>query len=1367
MLARRRVQGLVALLFLAAPCGAAPLELRGTVLGLAGDGLPAARVELRPLPTNFEAGRRLLAGLSTAEPAAATATDATGRFRLQAPGAGVWRVEIRSPGFVPLRYEPLVAVEDRELPPAILRRDVGAQVRVVSPVGDPVPAARVVAVSEADLPGGGGEDGWRPAPRSGWSDENGDLVLPRADGERLVLDLPGVAVSGPARAVTAGDPITLRVAASTSVEIEVRAPAGEPLAGVLVRGGSRARPLGVTGRDGRASLALADRGDVELRLVAADGRGERVVLPGSPGGDDDLRVVVLPPPRLLAGRVLDVASRRPLAGAVVWTGVDPGTWARTDAEGRYHLAVPEGRFWVQAEAAGYLPQAAGVEAAHPRRGRLPTLALGTAAEVRGRVVDGQGAPLAGALVEAYPARSDRRPFFRPDGADGRGRSDGRGRFAAGGLVPSIDYRLRVSRPGYAAVTLPFVAPGPPSVAPSLEVVLAAARPVFGRVVDLEGRAVAAARVVLGYDGRGTGRMPPVPRTVAPSSIECDQASQVSCTQTDADGYFEVAAIPVAEVALAVDRDGYAPVRVQGVQIPPGEGPADLGTLVLAPGATLAGRVLDPEGEPVAGAAVYLVRGAEAPDGEAQARLRHGRPAAVSDPAGAFLIRDLIPGQPLGLYVHADGRAPAWLPGVEAPAEAPLRVILRPALAVSGRVVDQAGGPLPNARVTLVWQEVLAGATRRVAVGPGVEREAITDRRGRFEIGGLLPGDATVEVYRKGFVPAPPREIRLIPGEGIAGVDFVLERGAAVEGRVTTRSGEPVAGARITAGRPSAVTDGDGAYRLEGVPLGPAALEAFHSARGRRVKRIDVEPGVNPLDWTLEDGVRVSGRVMDETGEPLAGATVRVDRRTAAGQRGVEVRSTADGSFELYPVTPGRYRLRVGKPGYAETVETLRVGQETVEDLEIFLLPGGILTGRIEGLDFHEMERVQVQAFDAAGRSWRGQVDYQGRYEVADLAPGHWQVEASLDGGHRQARGRVTLPDGNRRVELDLRFGGGLTLTGRVLFDGRPLDGTTVTLTGNQRSAQRTVATSYLGEFRFEDLEPGAYHLGLKNPRELLTHDRTLSLESDQEVVIDLTASRVAGRVVAAATGAGVSSALVSLRRLAREPGQEESLLATGTGIDGRFELSRVPPGLYRLSARRDGYSPVEEEVEVRAGVDLPALHLELAATEGLELVVRLASGQIPTLVHVQLLDASGRVVLTESRPLDGSGGGHLPTVPTGTWELLVGASGGAHRRFAVTVPGEKLEAILPLAGRLHVRVPELATSDLLATLQVMGSDNRPLQIMDMGGTLTHYWPLHAGSATLDGVPAGAWVVQVTATDGRVWSGPVATAAGMPSELVLD
>src|SRR5262245_21778844 len=88
-------------------------------------------------------------------------------------------------------------------------------------------------------------------------------------------------------------------------------------------------------------------------------------------------------------------------------------------------------------------------------------------------------------------------------------------------------------------------------------------------------------------------------------------------------------------------------------------------------------------------------------------------------------------------------------------------------ALAGRVVDQAGTPVPGATVTVI------------AIGTNGARTAITDDRGGYVVQGLAPGPYRVQVELTGFRPLTRDGVRLATGETVR-VDVQLNVGGVAE-----------------------------------------------------------------------------------------------------------------------------------------------------------------------------------------------------------------------------------------------------------------------------------------------------------------------------------------------------------------------------------------------------------------------------------------------------------------------------------------------------------------------------------------------------------------------------------------------------------
>ncbi len=400
-----------------------------------------------------------------------------------------------------------------------------------------------------------------------------------------------------------------------------------------------------------------------------------------------------------------------------------------------------------------------------------------AAEPRlsGRVLDAEHAPVASVRVR----------FAARDGAVLEAVTDAGGAFAL--ARPTSGGTLDVASPGWTSLFRPEfeAAPG------AREVVLVVARSLAlgGRVVDESGRALADVRVSV-----------PLPfglRTRFDAIL--DRASTVERqVTTGPDGRFELTDVPQLEgVELVSERPAH---RTDRRALPAFDDLALEIVLARLPddSSRLVGRVFDLNGEPVADAWVGL-----------------GRASVQSGPDGAFAL-ELADAQPVGtLRAVKAGHLPAELtraPGAAWPE--PLELVLGPEpLAISGRVVDARGEPVPGAEV---WTDEethfgfvpLPGGELSVRVGASVEGllrgdawtpRARTDVEGRFALHGLLERDYRVRAFDRArlllataTLAAGQREVELrLPDE---------ELRPRVAGRVTDLGGAPLVGAEVVLAR---------------------------------------------------------------------------------------------------------------------------------------------------------------------------------------------------------------------------------------------------------------------------------------------------------------------------------------------------------------------------------------------------------------------------------------------------------------------------------------------------------------------------------------------------------------------------------------
>lgn len=346
----------------------------------------------------------------------AFAGGADGELLIGPVAAGRVTLEIRAPGAAPRRLAGVVVTDGTETDAGdvTLAEGGGLAGTVVDERGDRVPGAEITVV--AWLHG-------RPRELEATSDADGSFSvdgLPTASRADLTVRKAGYREEELPRVPVGGEDVvvTLRRAGTLVLRVEDRR-TGEPVGGfraTALREGRRFRDPGQTvdGAEGEATFPDLRSGSYRVR-VDSPGHAPFVSdLLDVVEGDATEVEVALDRGHELAGTVRNAADGEPVPGAEVVARLADGIERRTvsDEEGLFRLAGLAG----QADL-------------HARRGdlRSPRLHLSRAAEhdevelvlraagrVEGFVLDGSGAPLAGAEIRAEG--EDRAVLSGPDGA---------------------------------------------------------------------------------------------------------------------------------------------------------------------------------------------------------------------------------------------------------------------------------------------------------------------------------------------------------------------------------------------------------------------------------------------------------------------------------------------------------------------------------------------------------------------------------------------------------------------------------------------------------------------------------------------------------------------------------------------------------------------------------------------------------------------------------------------------------------------------------------------------------------------------------------------------------------------------------------
>lgn len=1361
---------------LAADRDAGALRFGGRAVGEDHQPLAGAAIEVLPDLTSYEVGLLALEGDPLPGVLARASSDEEGFFHLRAPGAGVYRLRAAAEGFGPTDFRNLLASDGEQRGTLTLRPRREIEVRLTGPGGRPVEGALVLAA--ATVPQRfriQRRDGWRSLLfRGGRSGEDGRVTLTAAEGQvlRLAAVAPGLAPSEVVESEGDETAVTLELRSGRQRILEVRSPGGEPRAQALVRVGAMALPAGLTGEDGRFTAVVIPGEVLPVTVEAPGGLWARGTLSLPPEVEEGAMepppvVLELRPPLAAAGRVVAGPERAPLGGVRIWSRALPGVLAVSGRDGGYGLSLPgdlEEELDLEASVEGYLPATATLEAGALGRGSAPVFSLQPAAAVTGVVVDGEGRPVPEVLITA--ATEGRRGARRVPPRYARSAKDGRFRLTV--LSPDTLYTLEAVKTGFAPGREELLPLEEGQTREGLRLVLRRGLTAVGRVLDEEQQPVAGAQV----------RLAPLPEGgegISQLSARWRGAREARPVTSDEEGRFVVEDLAPGRFDLHVQAEGLAPALVPGVEIPDGEGPVDLGEVELEAGLSLEGRVVDSSGDPVAGVRVAATQMSVVRAAAGSAR--RAVPEAYTGAAGRFRVVGLRAGEPAQLTVEREGYATRRLPWVAIPPPEPLEIVLEPGSTVAGLVVGGDGEPVAGARVTAEAADAGPGSA------PASWRQsAVTDEEGRFEITDIAGGKLWLQAQARGLLPGEKVPVEVPSGGVLDNVRLTLEAGATVLGRVRSPDGEPVAGARIEVlagdrsfgrrsflSRSDTATDGDGRYRLEGVPTGPQSLAATQQDYARAVRDLDVRPGENRLDFELAAGWEVAGRVIDAAGAPVPGSAVTL--RPAEGSR-QETTSGPDGAFAFQGVAEGTWRLRAEKPGQGvgEVPQPLTVAGADLTGLEIRLEAGGRLLGRVLGLTLDELAEVQVFAHSPGQGMRLAQPDYEGAFVFEGLAAGDWRIAAM-----HPSRGQVMLEEpvtvtSGSEASVELEFpSGGLTLRGVVLRADEPVAGVMVSLSSPEKPFVGSTPTAHDGRFRFEGLEPGNYRLRVTSRfGASLHHEESLELTTDREVVVELASDVLEGRVIDDLELRPLAGVRVSL--VPAGEAQESLVLfrdETTTDATGAFRFAAVPPGSWRLEAVEPGYARAELQVEISEGVAPQAVEVRLSPAEGAVIQI-LAPAGLATAERVEVVasDAGGGVGLSGAFPVGEAGRVRLASLPDGVWKVRVWL-GDTVGTGTVRAPGPPVPIALVPGATLALSVPALEDSAALAHVEIRDAAGRLFQRPSFGGALLSRPSFVGGSVSVTGLPAGSWSVLVTAADGRLWSGSVTTASGAEAGLVLE
>ncbi|MEO8704724.1 MAG: carboxypeptidase-like regulatory domain-containing protein, partial [Kofleriaceae bacterium] len=451
--------------------------------------------------------------------------------------------------------------------------------------------------------------------------------LPPGDYEVSASAIDHEPAAAPAKLAAGGETkiALVLVAGGKTLAGTVTDVSGGPISGVRIDAaklGGMARPSSAiatttTGADGKYAVTVSE-GQLFVAARSADYAPQtRYVEVGPSGATADFALV---PGGVIEGVVLDEKSKQPVAGAIVEARRDSPAMMLAEAGGNRMTANADGKF----RFTGLRPGVFELDAHHEAlRSRTPTtiglgvaeqatevqLLVGASSVIRGKVVDDSEQPVANATVVTMGERT----------ADATTATDGT--FTLAGVSPGKHMLL---------------ARGDDHVAAGMT-------PVELKDKDLDGVIV---RVQRGFKIRGHVE----PRQIAEVALEPDESAgggrpmmmvMNAPDTTREDGVFELGPALAGKAKLAAR----CPSGDQGsLEIVVAAGMAEV-IVKVTPGGTIAGRVVDGDNKPVAGATVMAAPAA--PDKTERTTIVNGMVTSgiqgITGANGSYELKGVAPG----------------------------------------------------------------------------------------------------------------------------------------------------------------------------------------------------------------------------------------------------------------------------------------------------------------------------------------------------------------------------------------------------------------------------------------------------------------------------------------------------------------------------------------------------------------------------------------------------------------------------------------------------------------------------------------------------------------------------------------------------
>jgi len=920
--------------------------------------------------------------------------------------------------------------------------------------------------------------------------------------------------------------------------------------------------------------------------------------------------IVLRPGISVTGSVLDLSTQDPINTATVslkLTGEKSYLYrpreASTEADGTFSLGgLSEGFYSVEVSHAKHL-DSGNKRLEITRDGPLTfTFTMQAVSSVSGRITNEAGEPIAGVQLK-IPRANLRKTSYETD-------LDGHYRIDFHSLQGSTPYWLKAIHPDYvpqneSSENRSFTLEPGESIT-DLDIVLTRGGSVTARVIDAMGQTVTDTE--FGFKRRRTFPFQPG----SGDGIYIPQRK----ISTDHEGRVEFPRLTPGLYDIAIWANGVRAVE-EDIEVIDSQTTTEI-ELVLSEAEILTGRVIDDQGNPVAGAKF------DPSDNESS--------SAHTNANGDFEVRGVEPGRLLFCVTKKGFNS--YHGRVSVPPEKELVITLKPALFVTGEVF---------AENTEVFENFYIIASKLAIAGqnPGTGGHNVRGPSGHFEME-LKPGTYVLIAFVPGFGPGRSEKFTLKRGEPLENIEIALPPEATVVGTVVTaNTGEPVHGATIqldsVKGRrvhnrnAKTTSKPDGTFRLGEMQEGEIRLTVSHpDFAPTHEKGLQVFAGQDTqVRLEMGAGGGLHGWVF-KADEPLAGAGVWAQKHSTAHYESRSVATDSQGHYAIHGLSPGLYTVSVTHPELLSQatakVEVLDASSTefNLEQGENVRISGVVHLGGVPLRGGSIVPPNRLILHEEFGFPPNQEIKADGTYTLELPEAGQYSLlihaeELSQSG----IRVPVSIPRGKSSHQIDIELPSG-EIHGTVLDKqtGEPLAKAQVfTLPTSSRAESIDqvltpgtviVTTDSSGEFVLSNLEAGTYTLkafrqGYSTARVEGIHLEAQARSTNHEIELE---RGIAFQVRVVNENADPVPKAFGILRDAS--GRVATFFPSTSTKDGWLTVRAPRPGPYTLTVSQNAHAPTRTAIQVEEKTS--------------PLTVVLGSGSV---LQVQVLD-------NNSLPLDGA-----------------------------------------------------------------------------------------------------------------------------------